>query len=43
MIGNCSFQFLTVENLEERMGLKHFIIAILAPTLNTNLKSAFSQ
>jgi len=43
IIGNCSFQFLTVENLEERMGLKHFIIAVLAPTLNTNLKSAFSQ
>jgi excinuclease UvrABC nuclease subunit len=35
---NCSFQLLVVENFEERVRLEHFITAILAPVLNTELK-----
>jgi excinuclease UvrABC nuclease subunit len=35
---NCSFQFLPVENFEEMVRLEHFITAILAPTLNIELK-----
>ena len=35
---NCSFQFLAIESFEERLRLEHFITAILAPTLNTELK-----
>jgi hypothetical protein len=35
---NCSFQFLAVESFEERVRLEHFITAILAPILNTELK-----
>ncbi len=31
---NCSFQYFPVESLEERVRLEHFIVAILAPTLN---------
>ncbi len=36
--GNCSFQFLTIENFEEMVRPEHFATAILAPTLNTELK-----
>ena len=35
---NCNFQFLPVESLEEMVRLEHFITAILAPILNTELK-----
>jgi hypothetical protein len=35
---NCSFQFLPVENFEEMVRLEHFIAAIMAPILNTELK-----
>ena len=35
---NCSFQFLPVTTFEEMIRLEHFITAILAPTLNTELK-----
>jgi predicted GIY-YIG superfamily endonuclease len=35
---NCSFQFLAVDSFEEMVRLEHFVTAILAPTLNTELK-----
>jgi excinuclease UvrABC nuclease subunit len=35
---HCSFQFLPVEGFEEMVRLEHFITAILAPTLNIELK-----
>jgi excinuclease UvrABC nuclease subunit len=35
---NCSFQFLPVDAFEEMVRLEHFVTAILAPTLNTELK-----
>jgi hypothetical protein len=35
---NCSFQFLSIENFEKTVRLEHFITAILAPTLNIELK-----
>jgi len=35
---NCSFKLLEVESFEERVRLEHFITAILAPALNTELK-----
>ena len=35
---NCSFQFLVVDSFEETIRLEHFITAILAPTLNIELK-----
>jgi hypothetical protein len=35
---NCSFQFLSVETFEEMVRLEHFVTAILAPVLNTELK-----
>ena len=35
---NCSFQFLPVESFEEMVRLEHFVTAILAPVLNTELK-----
>ena len=35
---NCSFQFLPVESFEEMVRLEHFITAIMAPILNTELK-----
>jgi hypothetical protein len=38
IIDNCSFQFFSVESFEEMVRLEHFITAILAPVLNTELK-----
>ena len=38
IVNNCSFQFLPVENFEERVRLEHFLTAILAPPLNTKLQ-----
>ena len=35
---NCSFQFLPAESFEEMVRLEHFVTAILAPVLNTELK-----
>jgi hypothetical protein len=35
---NCSFQFLPMESFEEMVRLEHFVTAILAPILNTELK-----
>jgi hypothetical protein len=35
---HCSFQFLSVESFEEMVRLEHFATAIMAPTLNTELK-----
>jgi hypothetical protein len=35
---NCSFQFLTVDKFEEIVRLEHFVTAILALVLNTELK-----
>src|SRR4030042_547304 len=35
---NCSFKLLEVESFEERVRLEHFITAILAPALNTELR-----
>jgi len=35
---NCSFQFLPVYSFEEMVRLEHFVTAILAPVLNTELK-----
>ena len=34
---NCSFQFLPVDTFEETVRLEHFLTAILAPILNTEL------
>ncbi len=38
IMNNLSFQFLPVEGFGERVRLEHFIIAILAPTLNTKIR-----
>jgi hypothetical protein len=38
IIENCSFQLLAVESFQEGVRLEHFITAILAPILNTELK-----
>ena len=38
ILDNCIFQFLPVEGFKEMVRLEHFITAILAPTLNTELK-----
>jgi hypothetical protein len=38
IVDNCIFQFLPVEGFKEMVRLEHFITAILAPTLNTELK-----
>jgi excinuclease UvrABC nuclease subunit len=35
---NCSFRFLVVENFEEMVRLEHFVTAVIAPTLNVQLK-----
>ena len=35
---NCSFQFLPVDKFDEMVRLEHFVTAILAPVLNTELK-----
>jgi len=35
---NCSFKLLEVESFEEMIRLEHFITAIMAPILNTELK-----
>lgn len=35
---NCSFKLLEVESFEEMVRLEHFITAIMAPILNTELK-----
>ena len=38
VLTTCSFQFLPVESFAEIVRLEHFITAILAPTLNIELK-----
>ena len=35
---NCSFKLLEVKSFEEMVRLEHFIIAVMAPILNTELK-----
>ena len=35
---NCSLQFLAIDEFEEIVRLEHFITAVLAPTLNIQLK-----
>ena len=35
---NCNFKLLEVESSEEMVRLEHFITAIMAPILNTELK-----
>ena len=38
IMDNCSFQFLVLQIFEEAVRLEHFITAILAPTLNVQLR-----
>lgn len=38
VLENCSFQFMVIEEFEEMVRLEHFVTAILAPVLNTQLK-----
>jgi len=36
--GNCSFQFMVINEFDEMVRLEHFTTAILAPILNIKLK-----
>jgi len=38
ILKNCSFQFMTLEEIEEIIRLEHFAIAVLGPILNVRLK-----
>ena len=38
ILENCSFQFLVIKEFEEMVRLEHFTTAVLAPTLNIQLK-----
>lgn len=38
ILSNCCFQFFVVEDFKEMVRLEHFVTAILAPTLNIELK-----
>jgi len=38
ILENCSFQFRVIKEFEQMVRLEHFIIATMAPVLNTKLK-----
>jgi len=38
ILENCSFQFLAIKEFEETVRLEHFTTAVLAPSLNIQLK-----
>lgn len=38
ILKNCSFQFMTLEEIEEIIRLEHFALAVLGPILNVRLK-----
>lgn len=38
ILENCNLQFMVIQEFEEMVRLEHFITAVLAPVLNTQLK-----